>query len=424
MRRKNMGIGLVCLSAFMLLTACGHTHKAVGNWNSDVNSHWHVCECGEIIDAAEHKLEQDLCSVCGNEVVVYDDGGKEWAVYNENGDCIRRIVYSADGNVEYEERNEYKYDADGNLTEIKSYSGDALSYEYEYAMSSSGEVYVAKDTTYYEDNSKSYNEYDENENILKSIMYAADGSIEYAVESEYEDRAEGLWMGEKEYHGTVLTAEREYIYASEGFQITKDVIYNEDGSIQSTEYDLNWNVVGERYTNTDGEVEYDKNYEHTYDNDGNIVYTKTYDQGVLTEEVEYLVGSDEDGTWSKSGRIVVYHEDGSKTVSDGDWEGTWSSEITYDSNGNAIEELRYEYLNDENGESIGSKSYRNGQLTQEIHNITDDAGNAIGISITDYTEDGGKLVYEYDAEFEFVRGKEYDAAGNVINELDAEDEAE
>ena len=40
------------------------------------------------------------------------------------------------------------------------------------------------------------------------------------------------------------------------------------------------------------------------------------------------------------------------------------------------------------------------------------------------SEDGGKLVYEYDAEFEFVRGKEYDAAGNVINELDAEDEAE
>jgi len=399
-----------------MLTACGHTHTALDGWSSDLENHWHICaECDETFDAAAHALENDVCTVCGSEVVTYDSGEKQLTVYNEQGDTTLFVIYGTDGRVVAEERYAYTYDADGNkLTEVY-YNGETLSAEYEYKQNSSGETYLAKDTSYFEDGSSSVNEYDEHGNSLYFANIDAEGNVWDAAEYTYNN--DGSWMGEKNYIDGVLAAEREYavIDPDMGHQLIKEITYNEDGSWMGAEYDLYQNLVIEIHTNADGTVELDRRFEHTYDTDGNKTLTRTYDNGVLVEEQEFRFGSDEDGSWSMSGKTTTYHEDGSKTVSDSDPEATWSSETTYDAAGNVVEELRYEYLKDENGEDVGSKGYKNGKLFVETQLTTGPNGEP-GMLWTDYNDDGTKTVTELDENLETVKRTVYDADGAVISE--------
>ena len=415
MKRKNFLAYSICALMLTMLTACGHTHTAEGGWKSDLENHWHTCgECEETFDSAAHTLENDACTVCGSEIVTYDSGEKQLTVYNEHGDCVLFAVCDTDGSVTAEERYEYTYDADGNMRTQTHYSGETLSAEYEYAQSASGETYLAKDTSYYEDGSKSINEYDEHGNSLYFANIDAEGTVWNAAEYTYNDA--GTWMGEKDYVDGVLAAEREYSIDADGNQqLIKEITYNEDGSWIGAEYDLYENQVIEIHTNADGNVELDRRFEHTYDDAGNKTLTKTYDNGVLVEEQEFWVGFDEDGTWSMSGKTTTYHEDGSKTVSDGDLEATWSSETTYDAAGNVVEELRYEYEQDKNGEATASRGYKNGKLFVEIQAITLPSGEP-GMLWTEYNEDGTKTVTELSENFEPVKETVYDAEGNVISE--------
>ena len=77
----------ICLMipAMFMLTACGHNHKALAEWQSDATYHWHVCEdknCKEQLEKTEHTwgewtetkastctekgTEESTCSVCGH----------------------------------------------------------------------------------------------------------------------------------------------------------------------------------------------------------------------------------------------------------------------------------------------------------------------------------------------------------------------
>ena len=417
MLHKKIFTIIPCALALTLLTACGsHAHSAEGGWVSDLENHWHECdECGEIFDTAAHTLENDVCTVCGSEIVTFEDGTKMLTAYNEYGDCTRFVFYANDGSVESEDRYEHEYDADGNKVRETTYINGVLTSEYQYAQSAGGELYMTGDSYYYEDGTQSVNVYDEAGNILRSVFYASDGSVE--SEYQYEYSVDGSWMGEKEYYGDTLTVEREYSVDADGWQkLLKDITYHEDGSWVGVEYDLYENEVIEIYSDAEGNVELDRRYEHTYDADGNKTLTKTYENGILTEETEYFVGSDEDGSWSMSGKTTIYHEDGSKTVSDRDLEGTWSSEIIYDANGNVMEEVRYEYEYNEEGDSTGSKGYKNGNLFEEVQTIVDSDGEVTGVLMISYDEDGTKTISEYDDTFTLVKETVYDAAGNVISE--------
>ena len=78
----------ICLMipAMFMLTACGHNHKALAEWqNNDATYHWHACEdenCKEQLEKTEHTwgewtetkastctekgTEESTCSVCGH----------------------------------------------------------------------------------------------------------------------------------------------------------------------------------------------------------------------------------------------------------------------------------------------------------------------------------------------------------------------
>ena len=55
----------ICLMipAMFMLTACGHNHKALAEWQSDATYHWHVCEdknCKEQLEKAEHVWDEGV----------------------------------------------------------------------------------------------------------------------------------------------------------------------------------------------------------------------------------------------------------------------------------------------------------------------------------------------------------------------------
>lgn len=89
MRKKRLLLALalaLCLSAAVLLSACGHTHEFSGDWSSDGTHHWHSATCKhteEQSERGEHTFGEGVttteptpteagvktftCSVCGYE---------------------------------------------------------------------------------------------------------------------------------------------------------------------------------------------------------------------------------------------------------------------------------------------------------------------------------------------------------------------
>ncbi|MBE6032560.1 MAG: hypothetical protein E7224_05140 [Clostridiales bacterium] len=257
--------------------------------------------------------------------------------------------------------------------------------------------------------------YNENGDQTRCVGYTPEGEEEFCYEYQY--GAPGEMTYSWEYYNGVLTAEYEYAKNAEGVSFTaKSVSYNEDGSYSVYKYDEYDNETFEGYYDAAGQAESEFVYENTYDADGNRTLRCTYENGELIEEMEYIFGSDEFGSWSMSGKTTTYHGDGTYTVSDGDFEATWSSEITYDGDGNVLNEIRYEYEYDENGENIGSRSYENGVLTEEMEAIIGADGETTGLLRTIYEEDGSKTVRELNAEFDLVSETVYDAAGNVVSQ--------
>ena len=427
MKKKLFFALLICST---LLTACGgsskadnpapvessasaHVHIPSPDWISDFDSHWRKCECGEEMVKAAHTLEEVNCIVCGSEIITSDDGTKQLTAYNSHGDCSQYISYDADGNVINDEFYDYTYTAAGKYTAMKAYHNGFCYSSYEYTLDSEGSVYMATQTTNFEDGSYQIDTYDENFNTLRTLYHDAVENRENDHRFTYSE--DGSRMTEQTYQDGTLTYEQECRWDNEaGFwNIIAERSYGEDGSLAYT-YDDSGNVLSEIRYKPSGSVEVEYSYENVYDLAGNLILKRTFTNGTLTQEMEYIFGSDAEGSWSRSGKTIDYHSDGSKTIYDEDRSGTWSSTITYNADGKVIHELRYEYLFNENGDSIGSKGYENGRLFTEFMAILDDSGDTIGIRNIDYHEDGSKVVCEYNDAFELVREITYDPSGAAI----------
>jgi len=414
--KRNVLIA-ICASA-MLLTACGsdsHTHSAQSKWESNLLNHWHVCECGEKMDEAEHTMEENVCTVCGTEILVSEDDVIQMTTYDERGNYVSRIIYGADGSVQYKEDIAYTYDDEGNILGQKTYNGDVLSDEVVYQKNAAGERYIASTTHYYEDGSRDVSEYDETWHMTKTVSYDAEDNALYTFEYAYS--ADGSTVKETGYEGDRLAGEQEYVLLEDGTQRTiRQQFYNADGTTDIIEFDDYGNEKREAHYDAAGNVENELRYESEYDAQGHMTFRCIYQNDRLVEEMEFINGSDEDGEWSVSGKTTVYYEDGSKNVKDGDVEGTWTTDTTYDAAGNVIEELRYEYVYDENGNATDVKGFLNGRLFEQAESIVDAEGKTTGVLMTSYGEDGSKMVREYNANFEVVKETVYDASGNVTSE--------
>ena len=282
-----------------------------------------------------------MCTECGSEVAIFEDGSSFFMTYDEYGNCTFFGQYASDGTAEFEERYEYTYDENGNIATEKCYNGDVLSFEHEWHFFDDGYGFAMKNVSYSEDGSKSVYEYDENENLIYDAYFSADGEEEYAYHYDYAD--DGGLVYEEEYWFGRLAAERSYFVDEDGvWNPRTDITYDEDGSFTSCEYNEHGDMTVEIYADSTGNVEVDRRFENVYDADGNKTLTKTYEFGTLVEEVEFRFGSDDESWWSMSGKTTRYHADGTRTVEDMDPEGNWSYEITYAEDGTVLNETRYE----------------------------------------------------------------------------------
>ena len=430
--KKPLFCALLLCSA--LLTACGsptgtgstgstanteptaptHTHAPSADWVCDIDSHWHPCDCGEQLDKAVHTLDEVNCTVCGSEVVTWDNGSRQITVYNSYGDCSQFLYYEADGTLTTDERYDYTYNGERKYTAMKAYNNGFLYSSYEYGLDTANEPYMATHTAYYEDGSYQVDFYDENFNTLRTVYHDAVENTENDHRFTYSE--DGSLMTEVTYQDGTLVYEQECRWNRETvcWEVIAERAYGEDGSIAYT-YDDSGNTLSEIYYKPDGSADVEYAYENVYNLDGDLILKRTFTNGMLTMEMEYIHSIESDGsTWSRSGKTTEYYGDGTYLIRDGDLENTWSSEITYAADGSVINELRYEYLYDENGNSIGSKGYENGRLTTEYAEILDETGKSTDLITTNYYEDGTKTVCEFDSQMELVSETTYDANGNPV----------
>ena len=307
-----------------------HTHTA-DTWERDFSEHWQICECGEIFNQAAHALGEDLfCTDCGSEVWDYGDGSGCVYNYSEYGDWTRMTDYDADGNVLFEQIFEIEYDAGGSKLLEKIYTDGVLTEDWEY-----GENSVPKKGTFYSDDGTwSVNEYDESGNCVHTVSYTAEDVIEAETFSEYMEDADG-WFYESKYTVVFSDGERHVTERNEYGDQTSWSVYLADGTLDTAfisehTYDENGNLLWEK-TDYNGERVDETVY--TYDEDGNLLLEELTSTDGSAYLCEYQVIEDD---WVQCVREVLTDVDGTYIVREYDEYEEVISEIRYDAAGNEI----------------------------------------------------------------------------------------
>lgn len=389
--KKALAAALSCVLTLTALAACSpaHTHSPTAQWDRDGKEHWHLCECGEKLDLAAHTLDENfLCSVCGCEVIDFGDGIVVYD-YSEFGDLTRYTSYDADGAVLSDTHWESEYDADGNMLHQSYYENGVLLADDEYAISSDGQNYLAKSTSYQEDGAYDVTEYDTGGNITSAIGYDAEGTVTMELHSEYAYTADG-----ESYESKATTIFDGETYISE---------YNEYNDI----------VTRTKYV---GDVlEYAERYEREYNADGDPLWEKIYrNDRLVFEIVGYASGSDEESYWRYPEQSIEYYEDGGKLVSEYGENTHISKETLFNADGSVFSVRSYVYETDENGNWSRIRVYENDRLVTDTEYAPDGSGWSYKAKVTEFLEDGSKTVYEYDQNEELLRETRYDADGNLI----------
>ena len=249
-------------------------------WQRDPANHWQLDEEGAVISLEAHTLDDAyLCTVCGSEVWLFDDGCADVNNYDEYGNQLRYTSFDAEGVITTDITHALEYNEDGLVMVDREFYDGVLVAVTTYTVNQYGDHVPVTVTVYYDDQTVSVNEHDEFGNVVRSITQDADGHITSETLSEY---ARGEWGW---------------------FYETRNTVIFDDGATFCSEYNEYGDRVRTVNTEADGTVWTDGVYEYEYKS-GTMVWAKYYDfgqliweqyydeNGVLTEETEYL----EDGS--------------------------------------------------------------------------------------------------------------------------------
>ena len=307
-----------------------HIHAPAGHWICDFDNHWRICACGEEVDKGAHTLQDVNCTVCGSELILWEEGTRQITVYDDYGHCCQVTYYDTEGNVLNDERLEFVYDDNGKYTSMKAYNNGFCYSSYEYTPDADDRVYMATQTTNFEDGSYQIDTYDENFNTLRTLYhdavenrendhrftYSEDGSrmteqtyqvdtydenfntlrsvyydvIEQAeIDHRYTYSEGGSRLSEQTYQDGVLTYEQDCRWNNEAgcWEMIAERAYGDDGSLAYT-YDDSGNPLSEVHYSPDGSVDVEYTFENTYDLSGNLLYIRIFKNGSFTEQVERL----------------------------------------------------------------------------------------------------------------------------------------
>lgn len=188
------------------------------------------------------------------------------------------------------------------------------------------------------DGSTSVYVYDAFGNTTFSLEYDSEGNLLFTYNWEYTYDDAGNMLTETEYTDGAISYYAEYALDSEGLPYTAKVFtFFEDGTSDYQEYDqwLN-NTLWISY-NADDTVLFSIRNEFTCDDNGNVLYQKTYEDDVLTSESEYTFMEGEFGAYTYCSKEITYFEDGSKLITEYDEFYEIISEVFIDANGNPVD---------------------------------------------------------------------------------------
>jgi len=335
--RKDMNMKKILTAMLCIMLAIGminagmaeHVHAPKDGWDRDAREHWQVCECGEKLEAQAHVIgEEDVvCTICGSEVWVWEDGYADVNNYDEEYMPLRSSVYNAEGNVLSDYVYVYEYDEENGLTIEKTYyTGEewpeeyALISEMVYRVDEEGWDIAVSQTSYFlNGQTENVSEYDEYGNVAASQNWEEDGT-------------------------PLMTETYEYVYGEDG-----QILYvTEKGQWNSGEtFHYETNEYGDSmlsaFYNADGTLDFEFRNEYGYDENGFKLWKKQYLDGELYTEEEYVVEEDEYGDMQNRLSVSVeYFEDGTKTVCEYDEEENPVKGTDYDAEGNVIRVYTYD----------------------------------------------------------------------------------
>jgi len=418
--QKTVLTALSCMMAFSMLSACSseassasvfsasttesavssaseHPHEVLPGWDRSPAEHWKLCEQGESFDVGEHTLGDDLvCTVCGSEVWLYDDGSADIYNYNDLGEWTRMTNFDTEGNITEDIRWDYEYNANGNPIKISCYYNDVLTDATEFVYDTDGSTVISRlVSTYYDDGTHSYAEYNENEEYILFQEFDENGTETHRIENEYALDADGNSYILRENHFTMGVHDLIIEYNQYG----DDVLFREMDETGGTINEMT--------------------HEYTYDDEGHMEYAKFFVNSALVQESFYTFVDNDFGGYTAETKIIYYYEDGTYEETYYSEENDYNEPIRYIScsaDGTVLSDISVEYEFDQEMNKTAEKFYSEGVLIQEnIYSILDTETQWVHyLSKTIvYNEDGTRFVSEFDKD-NLLSETLYDANGNVI----------
>jgi len=180
--------------------------------------------------------------------------------------------------------------------------------------------------------------YDEYGSVIFNQIYDSTNTlvVTYSMAYTYDDA--GNVLTETVYLDGILSGEVEYAIDKDGYSyIAKETLYYEDGSKDYHEYDEWYNNTLWISFNSDGNILFVIRNEYTCDDQGNVLYQKTYEDDILVSESEYTLAEGEYGSYTYCSKEITYYDDGSMLITEYNDIYEVISEVYLDANGNPVD---------------------------------------------------------------------------------------
>lgn len=180
--------------------------------------------------------------------------------------------------------------------------------------------------------------------------------------------------------------------ACEGCGFT--IVDNGDGTYNLMGYDAWGGVLVDLWMDEGGALMSELYYDNEYDDQGNLLHSMSYVDGVLVNETFFEVGEEHYLTQE------ISYDDSGMTVTTYNEHMYATGAAVYDAQGNLISEEEYVYEYDDAGNVTYCASYTNGEMTYEEAELVGPDGNVYTQFMRYYSE--GELIGEYSHEYEFA----------------------
>ena len=184
---------------------------------------------------------------------------------------------------------------------------------------------------------------------------------------------------------------------------------NGDGTYNIMTYDQWGATAGDIWCLDDGTILAEMRYECEYDDEGNVLSTRSYSDGVLINETFFEIQRGEDYFNHYLTQEISYDEV-SKTVTEYNQYMYETAVRIYDLDDQLISETTYEYEFDELGNMVYSAGYTNGVMSYESVEMLGPDGSMYNKYVRYYSD--GDLVGEYSHKYDFSSG------GNLLKVRD------